>query len=183
MSFYDDLDRCMQNPEFRRSYEEQARQLNGAESATVPIRQRPIPDQLDYFSTKLAGLLDGAKLERETLITIGAAVVNIGALAAQLRKQEADRNAVEAQLAETSADSAQWQARAVTAERELAELRERIGESRQEWGVQHLLLGTEYVQGSENARYLCRTRNEEHPGYEWRLVKRLTGEWKVAEDD
>lgn len=87
MSFYDDLDRCMQNPEFRRSYEEQARQLNGAESATVPIRQRPIPDQLDYFSTKLAGLLDGAKLERETLIIIGAAVVNIGAIAAQLRAQ------------------------------------------------------------------------------------------------
>lgn len=72
--------------------------------------------------------------------------------------------------------------RADEAERELAELRERIGEARQEWGVQHPLLGTEYVQGSENARYLCRTRNEEHPGYEWRVVKRLTGEWKVADD-
>lgn len=81
-------------------------------------------------------------------------------------------------------ENAEATTRADAAERELAEVRERmIGNGwRQEWGVQHPLLGTEYVQGSENARYLCRTRNEEHPGYEWRVVRRLTGEWKAADD-
>lgn len=140
MSFYDDLERNMQNPEFRRAYEEQTRQLEsspvepsgkrltwdqlrtherqqggywdylsgGKVWVSVPnpssgavaedaepapwvsgpvLRKRPIPDQLDYFSERLAALLDGAKLDRDTLIAIGATVVNLGAIAAQLRKQ------------------------------------------------------------------------------------------------
>jgi hypothetical protein len=53
----------------------------------VPLRQRSIPDQLDHFGDKLGGLLDGANLDRDMLIVIGAAVVNLGAIAAQLRKQ------------------------------------------------------------------------------------------------
>lgn len=53
----------------------------------VPLRQRSIPDQLDHFGNKLGGLLDRANLDRDMLIVIGAAVVNLGAIAAQLRKQ------------------------------------------------------------------------------------------------
>lgn len=57
----------------------------------VPLRQRPIPDQLDYHSEKLAALLDTRKLDRDTLIAIGAAVVGLGSAASQLRKQAADQ--------------------------------------------------------------------------------------------
>lgn len=46
----------------------------------------------------------------------------------------AQRNAVEVQLAKTSADGAQWQARAEEAERELAELR---AQAREEWGEKY----------------------------------------------
>lgn len=59
-------------------------------SEPVPIRQRPIPDQLDHFSEKLAGLLD-RELDREALIAIGAAVVNLGAIAAQLRAEAKEK--------------------------------------------------------------------------------------------
>lgn len=52
----------------------------------VPIRQRPIPDQLDYYSELLAPLVDWSRLrDREAMIAVGATLVGLGAIAAQLR--------------------------------------------------------------------------------------------------
>lgn len=52
----------------------------------VPIRLRSIPDQLDHFSELLAPLLARDGVDRETLLAVGATIVNLGAIAAQLRK-------------------------------------------------------------------------------------------------
>ena len=53
----------------------------------VPLQKRPIPDQLDYFAEKLAAQINPGEVPREAIIAMGAAVVGLGAIATELRKQ------------------------------------------------------------------------------------------------
>ena len=167
----------------------------------ILLRQRPIPDQLDYFSEQLAALVDPDRLDRDALIAVGATLVGLGAIASKLRAEPMPRitdgitgdeayasaefdltideirsfksraEAAEAQLKAVMqytheigevqaglpspeaavARAGYWQAlqrvsaqgareqseRADAAEKELAGLRERIGEEREEWGQKY----------------------------------------------
>lgn len=58
-----------------------------AEAGQVPLRQRPIPEQLDYFAEKLAAQINPGDVPREAIIAMGATIVGIGAIATELRKQ------------------------------------------------------------------------------------------------
>ncbi len=55
-----------------------------------------------------------------------------------------------------------------------------FGNVRTHWGVQHPLLGTEYVQGAINAGAECLRRNAATSDQSWCLVTRLVGEWREA---
>jgi hypothetical protein len=74
---------------YQQASEAQARE-SLTEDGVVPLRQRPIPEQIDYLTDKLAAQLDGSKLPREILIAIGAAIVTMGAIAAKLRQEAPD---------------------------------------------------------------------------------------------
>lgn len=65
------------------------------DAAPVPLRQRSIPDQLDYFGDKLAAQLDTQTVPRDALIAMGAAIVGMGHIATVLRKQAAPLTAEE----------------------------------------------------------------------------------------
>ena len=64
------------------------------------------------------------------------------------------------------------------AETALARLRAQLGESCIEWGVQHPLYGTDYIQGADNARAQCYQLNADDPNRPWRVVTRLAGQWR-----
>jgi hypothetical protein len=57
----------------------------------VPLRKRPIPDQLDYLGEQLAAQMNPGDIPRDTLIAMGAAIVNMGAIATELRKRAAEQ--------------------------------------------------------------------------------------------
>lgn len=69
-----------------------------------PLRKRPIPDQLDYFGEKLGAQLGVEGLPRDTAIAIAAAVaaavVNLGAIATQVRALLAERDQLRVRLAD-----------------------------------------------------------------------------------
>lgn len=63
----------------------------------VTIRQRPLPDQIDYFVDKLAALLDRDPIPpRDVLMAVGPAIVSLGAIAAKLRHDFQERDHAEA---------------------------------------------------------------------------------------
>jgi hypothetical protein len=83
------------------------------DQAPIELRRRPLPDQLDYLSDKLATHVDPAKVPRDALIAIGAAIVHMGVIAAELRKA------------------------AAAADQSLQQLRDLLGEQQIQWGVRY----------------------------------------------
>lgn len=55
----------------------------------VQLRQRTIPEQLDYLGDQLAAQIDAATVPPDALVAMGAAVIGFGRIATVLRKQAA----------------------------------------------------------------------------------------------
>lgn len=67
---------------------------------SIPLHRRPIPDRLDYFSTRLAEQIDFKKLPHDAIIAIAAAVINLGTMATETRALQAEREQLTARVAQ-----------------------------------------------------------------------------------
>lgn len=156
-----------------------------------PMPLRDVPTELIVCGTRhVEDWFRGGAVEYEDDDVIGVILAAVLPLHEQQLRAERDAATARAEKAEAALatlhavienmhkhDREQREGRR-QAETALARLRTQLGESRIEWGVQHPLYGTDYIQGADNARAQCGQLNAGETGRPWRVVTRLAGQWR-----
>jgi len=142
----------------------------------VLLRQRPIPDRCDYLAAQLAPHIEPKTMPREALIAVSAAIVNLGAIGAEVRTLLADLAAATARAEQAEARVSALTELVADVGRDNDQLRARlaeIGETRVEWAVLHRSGRDEPLSEADARRFAAQAA--------WagaRLQNRLAGAWR-----